>query len=167
METPTEIYFYGINDEYAYMSNFYKIDFVDNISNIRYNCSEQYFMYKKCELFDKTNVSLLNLILNETSPTKIKSYGRRVKNFNDDVWATHKYNIMINGLMLKFIQNETIKQKLINTGNKTLYEASKFDKIWGIGYYAIDAVNTPKHKFGQNLLGNALMHVRTELIYGL
>ena len=42
-------------------------------------------------------------------------------------------------------------------------EASKNDKIWGIGYYDKDAILiTDKSKFGQNLLGNALMEIRSE-----
>ena len=59
--------------------------------------------------------------------------------------------------------HETIKEKLIATKPKTLYEASKNDKIWGIGYYANSAINTKKDKFGQNLLGKALMQIRDEL----
>ena len=78
METPDAIYFYGHNDKFGYMSNFYRCDFVDD-SEIKYNCSEQYLMYHKCLLFDKTNIKMLENILNETSPTKIKSFGRQVK----------------------------------------------------------------------------------------
>jgi predicted NAD-dependent protein-ADP-ribosyltransferase YbiA (DUF1768 family) len=44
-----------------------------------------------------------------------------------------------------------------------LYEASKYDKIWGIGFYGIDAINADKNKFGRNLLGKALMEIRNEL----
>lgn len=162
METDTEIFFYGIKDKYSYMSNFYKVIFTDE-NNINYCCSEQYFMYKKCETFDPTNDNLLKLILSEKSATKIKKLGRQVSNYDETIWKNRRYDIMVEGLKLKFSQNEDIKQKLLLTSNKSLFEASKYDKIWGIGYYANDAVNTDKSKFGTNLLGKALMEVRTHL----
>ena len=42
-------------------------------------------------------------------------------------------------------------------------QASKFDKVWGIGFDAAAAVRTPKEKWGQNLLGKALMNVRERI----
>ena len=47
---------------------------------------------------------------------------------------------MLDALRLKFNQNEIIKQKLLETKPKLLYEASKNDKIWGIGFYDNDAI---------------------------
>jgi len=161
METEKEIYFYNLKNKFDYMSNFYKINFIDK-DGIQYNCSEQYFMYNKCKTFDSNNNTLLQAILTETSATKIKKYGREVKNFNDMIWKEKRYNIMLEALRLKFNQNETIKQKLLETKPKILYEASKNDKIWGIGFYDKDAIQTDKSKFGANLLGNALMEIRSE-----
>ena len=43
---------------------------------------------------------------------------------------------MLNALYYKFSQNSILQQKLLNTGNKKLYEASPRDKIWGIGFSA-------------------------------
>ncbi len=160
METEDEIYFYTLKNKFSFMSNFYKTKFKDN-NKIEYNSSEQYFMYHKCITFDSKNQILLNKILQETSGIRIKKYGRLVQNYNDDIWKEKRYNVMLDGLRLKFNQNEIIKQQLLDTKNKTLYEASKNDKIWGIGFYAKDA--TDKNKFGQNLLGNALMQIRNEI----
>lgn len=165
METDTAIYFYNLKNEYDYMSNFYKTSFIDK-NNIQYNCSEQYFMYMKCILFDSDNTTLLTNILNETSPSRIKKYGRQVKNYDETVWTSCRELVMYDALQLKFTQNLDIQQKLINTNDKTLYEASKYDKIWGIGYYAPDAIalmNSKKeHQFGTNLLGQLLMKLRNE-----
>jgi ribA/ribD-fused uncharacterized protein len=172
METEDSIYFYGIKNEYAYMSNFYPSIFYEN--GIKYNCSEQYFMYYKCLTFndtlfsrvqtkENTNNDLLEKILNETSPTKIKKLGRSVNNYNEEIWSNKRYEIMVNALRLKFSQNNDIKDKLIKTENKNLYEASQFDRIWGIGYFAKNAITKDKSKFGNNLLGKALMEIRNEL----
>lgn len=161
METETEIYFYNLNNKFDYMSNFYKTDFTDK-NGIQYNCSEEYFMYNKCITFNQNNNKLLQDILTETSPIKIKQHGRKVQNFNDTIWKEKRYNIMLEALRLKFNQNEIIKQKLLDTKPKILYEASKNDKIWGIGFYNKEAIQTDKSKFGKNLLGNALMEIRSE-----
>ena len=158
METDNEIYFYSNRGKYGYMSNFYKSDF--KIDNIKYCCNEQYFMYKKCEIFDSENEELKGLILEEYTPSIIKKYGRMVKNYDEKKWNKIRYKIMLKGLEEKFKQNEDIRILLKKTGNKILYEASKYDKIWGIGYYANDAINISKTKYGRNLLGKALMEIR-------
>ena len=161
METETEIYFYNLKNKFDYMSNFYKTNFTDK-EGIKYICSEQYFMYHKCKTFDPNNNILLQTILTEKSATKIKKCGRQLQNYDDTIWKEKRYNIMLEALRLKFNQNEIIKQKLLETKPKILYEASKNDKIWGIGFYDKDAIHN-KSKFGKNLLGNALMEIRTEL----
>jgi len=163
METESEIYFYGEkNNKFGYLSNFFKSSFVDE-NGILFNCSEQYFMYYKCKTFDPLNNQLLDLILNEISASNIKKFGRQVNNFNEDIWREKRYNIMLNALKLKFSQNNAIKHKLLETKPKLLYEASKNDKIWGIGFYDKDAIKTNKENYGLNLLGKALMQVRNEL----
>lgn len=162
MDTGTEIYFYRLNNKFGYLSNFYQTNFVDEHSNM-FNCSEQYFMYHKCLTFDKKNKKLLNAILAEESPKQIKSYGRQVKNYSDEVWNDLRFDIMLNGLRLKFNQNPILKQKLIDTKDKMLFEASKYDDIWGIGFEDFEAITKDKSEFGRNLLGLALMTLRTEL----
>ena len=55
--------------------------------------------------------------------------------------------IMKNGLILKFSQNPVLKQSLLATGNKNLYEASPYDKIWRTWYNAnetLEKINNNK-----------------------
>ena len=162
METEKEIYFYRVSDKFGYMSNFYKTIFKGEDGTI-FNCSEQYFMYHKCKQFDPENKILINLILKENNPMKIKFYGRQVQNYDNAKWLELRYTIMVNALRFKFGQNPVIKNKLLSTENKIIYEASQEDKVWGIGFYDKDAINVDKNTFGLNLLGNALMDVRLEL----
>lgn len=72
---------------------------------------------------------------------------------------------MYDGNILKFRQNPELKQKLLETGDKVLVEASPTDKIWGIGLGEKKARETAKHRngWGLNLLGNALGEVREVL----
>lgn len=159
METANEVYFFRESGKYGSFSNFYPSKFIEG--NIEFNCSEQYFMYYKFLTFDKDNKFLLEAILNEKSPTKIKNFGRQVKNYDDKIWGEKRYQVMIKALHLKFTQNKDIKDLLISTKEKLLFEASPFDKIWGIGYSGKIAVNMiDKTKFGKNLQGQALMEIR-------
>ncbi len=128
-----------------------------------FNCSEQYFMYVKCLTFDPLNVEHLSLILKTTSATNVKKLGRQIKNYNNSTWNKIRYDVMKKGLIGKFTQNNDLKQKLLKTGEKKLYEASKNDNIWGIGFYADSAVHTDPSLYGQNLLGKCLMDVRNLL----
>lgn len=163
METEDSIYFYEQNKSYGWMSNFYPSNFVDSDGN-NFSCTEQYLMFMKAKTFEPTNIALQNYIMNESHPVKIKKLGRSVKNYDDNLWNAIRYDVMKSGLRLKFGQNNVLKNLLIETGDKTLYEASKYDKIWGIGFYPHEAINTDKKLFGENLLGNALMDIRDEFI---
>ena len=164
METENAIYFYGHTSDSPYicLSNFYPCQFMDDTGNT-FNCSEQYFMYHKCLMFNSENTNLLAAILRSRSPTKIKQLGRQVANFDDDAWNENRFAIMKAANFLKFSQNDDIREILLETGDKVLYEAAKNDKIWGIGYSADVAVRTPVVKYGKNLLGRVLMVIRDEM----
>jgi len=176
METTNSIFFYGCNDEFSYMSNFYKCTFYDNNGN-KYNNSEQYFMKMKQETFDPENIIIAKAIMKAKTPTEVKKLGRKVDNYNEDIWNNIRYKHMLNALKLKFSQNDDIKSKLLQTYPKKLYETSATDKIWGIGYNYIQLNKLLQYDlefkangivsdiiennyFGKNLLGKALMEVR-------
>lgn len=55
-----------------------------------------------------------------------------------------------------------LKEMLLKTGERELVEASPLDRIWGIGYKEGNAAQN-RAKWGQNLLGIALMNVRGRL----
>ena len=164
METINSIYFYGHRSgtKFKEFSNFYYSEFYDPKSDITFICNEQYFMYYKCLLFDNLNETLIQNILESTNPAEIKKFGRNVKNYDEQIWSQKRYKIMKKGLLLKF-KNPELKNILLSTGNKNIYEASPYDKIWGIGYSVKDAPNTLKSLFGQNLLGKCLMDVRNTI----
>jgi ribA/ribD-fused uncharacterized protein len=162
MQTNKSIYFYG-KGQFIFLSNFYPCKIYDDELDLTFNCSEQYFVYRKCLTFDQDNKDLKERILSESDPSKIKKYGRMVNNFDNKVWEKERWLRMYTGIYLKFKQNEELKKKLLETGDRNLYEASPTDRIWGIGYGAKEAHKSPKDKYGQNLLGKILMKVRQEL----
>lgn len=154
------IFFWGENTQDGFLSNFYPSEFT--VDGKKYNCSEQYFMKKKQELFDPKNIKLATDIMKETNPKDIKKYGRQVKFFIAEIWDENKVKAMHDGVFAKFLQNPELKAKLLATGDKSLVEASPYDMIWGIGFKKENALKN-KDRWGQNLLGQVLMQVRNEL----
>jgi ribA/ribD-fused uncharacterized protein len=155
------IYFYKAEEPYWFLTNFYMSKFKDENGN-EYCCNEQFFMKKKQELFDPTNVQLAASILSATSAPEIKGLGRQVRNFDDKLWDQHKYEVMKEGLRLKFSQDEDLRRKLLDTIPARLFEASPKDRVWGIGY-GEDELPADESMYGQNLLGKALQDVRADL----
>jgi hypothetical protein len=56
-----------------------------------------------------------------------------------------------------------LKRVLLETGDRLLVEAAKSDRIWGIGFTAGAAKTVSRDRWGQNLLGIALMKVRKRI----
>lgn len=128
-----------------------------------YQSSEHWMMAEKARLFN--DLEIVEQVLEADSAAKAKALGRKVKGFDPIIWDKHKYEIVIKGNLLKFNQNEELKNYLIGTRNRILTEASPVDPVWGIGF-ASDHQNAqnPEKWRGENLLGFALMEVRDELI---
>ena len=97
-------------------------------------------------------------------PKQIKALGRKVKNFDGEIWRKLRYSVVLNGNYYKFAQNKNMRDILLATEDKILVEASPLDTIWGIGYAKNSpAATDPKAWRGLNLLGFALMEVRDEI----
>ena len=127
--------------------------------------AEQYMMYRKAILFvgDDDNHEVVAAILREQDPANLQKLGRRVPDFEQALWDRRKYDIVVDGNMLRFGKNPELRQRLIDTGKRELVEASPRDRIWGIGYGAAAAMKVGRSRWGQNLLGKALMEVRRAL----
>jgi len=116
-------------------------------------------MAEKARLFDDSKI--IDKIVNAKTPAEAKKLGRLVNNFDAAKWDLHKFEIVVNGNLHKFNQNQNLKEFLLNTNDRVIVEASPVDPIWGIGL-ATDHphVENPILWKGENLLGFALMEVR-------
>lgn len=141
-------------------SQWWKSEFRSSITT--YCCMEQYMMAKKAELFGDEEIR--QQILQCGEPKQIKALGRKVRNFDEEVWNEVKYSIVLNGNYHKFTQNKELREFLLSTGDNIIAEASPYDGIWGIRMKQTDkdSLNPLKWK-GENLLGFALMEVRDEI----
>lgn len=132
------------------------------VDGIRYETTEHWMMAGKARLFNDDEI--LQEILADKTPAKAQILGRKVRNYNGEIWRANNFEIVAQGNFHKFSQHEDLKSYLLNTGNKVLVEASPLDKIWGNGL-AEDAptIENPHTWTGQNLLGFALMEARDRL----
>ncbi len=152
------LFFWGARGRYGFLSNFHQSRF--RVGDLEYNCSEQFFMKAKQEMFDPTNHKLADAIMRETDPKKIKEHGRNVRFFDEKVWTRERYRVMIEALKHKF-SDPVLRQNLLDTKPKFLVEASPYDRVWGVGMGADDAARVGEDGWrGSNLLGKALMEVR-------
>jgi len=141
------------------LSNWYLANFT--LEGIAFNCVEQYMMYKKAMLFN--DIKTAAKILEAEKPVEQKALGRQTKGFNKEVWLKYCNTIVYNGCKAKFEQNKELINQLLDTGDKTLAEASPVDLIWGTGVAAHEKNAREPDKWpGENRLGKILMTLRGE-----
>jgi len=128
------------------------------VDGVQYNCIEQWMMSEKAKVF-KDNETYAK-IMGTLVPREQKAFGREVKGYDDEVWAKVRYNIVLRGIVQRFLQNNP--SRLLDTKGLTLVEASPEDKIWGVGLGENDPrIENQETWLGQNLLGKALTEART------
>lgn len=131
-----------------------------------YRTAEHWMMAEKARLFNDKEA--LVKILSTGRPSEAKAYGRQIRNYNDDEWASIRFQVVVRGNMAKFAQNMELRELLLNTGNKVLVEANAEDGIWGIGMGEDNPrCHDPRQWQGENLLGFALMKVRDRMQFAV
>jgi ribA/ribD-fused uncharacterized protein len=148
-----EIRFKYSNDNYGFLSNFYKRIFI--VDGIKWKTSEHYYQYKKLkflqELGEPVTDEFLLEIINSKTAKEVKMLGHT--KFNQiDMWDEIKIDEMKNVLRMKF-KIPFLKQCLINTENAILIEDNTYDNFWANG----------RNNKGLNMLGKCLMEIRDEL----
>ncbi len=129
---------------------------------LKYNCCEQYMMHKREMLFGDRIMA--EKIMLEVEPSNQQELGRKISGFDSKIWDQNKFGIVWYGNYLKFIQHEDLAQRLINTDQKIIVEASPYDLVWGAGYASdSEEMLNPEKWPGQNLLGQVLMSVRSAI----
>lgn len=159
------------NDQYVFFwngpfSNWYPAKFVIayNDAEIKFTSSEQAMMYTKAWFFKDYEIAEKIMLSND--PREQKALGREVKNFDKVLWETSAVSIVKSLLVHKFQQNPRLLKILLDTGDKTIVEASPYDEIWGIKMGVDDPNILDESKWkGKNFLGKALMKARKELSY--
>ena len=160
--TENHVFFWG-----GPFSNWYPCAFTAEIDGekVEFSNTEQYFMYMKAKLFnDKENQE--KILMFGADPKMAKSLGREVRNYNDKVWDEKRYGVMKDANILKFTQNEDLKELILSDKfkGKHFCEGSPIDRIWGCGVHWEEASDDESTWKGQNLLGKCLDEVRSAII---
>ena len=144
---------------HSVFSNFHEINV--KIEGETYCCNEQYFQHAKAILFGDDSTA--KKILDETNPYKINTLGKKVRGFEKNVWEKKAFDILKGVNMAKYSQNPGAKKALLDTGNRTIGEASP-DPTYGTGVIisSPDATTMTAWK-GKNWMGKILSDVRAEL----
>ena len=122
---------------------------------------EQYIMYRKCVIFGDSESAAK--CLDTEDPAVQQQLGRDANGYNETVWNGLRQAVALRALTAKFTQNDTLRTLLLSTGGAFLVEAAH-DPVWGCG---ISLYSENRHDIGAwvgtNLLGFALMEVRSAL----
>ena len=132
------------------------------VEGVRFATAEHYMMWRKALLFGDEEAA--QRIVVASHPRQAKMLGRRVRGFDEQVWAGARFGIVTEAAVAKFGQRPELRDFLVGTGERILVEASPTDRIWGIGLAATDERTAdPAQWRGLNLLGFALMRAREQL----
>lgn len=159
-----------ITDEYVFffiykdfLSNFYPCNFT--YRGFMFDNSEKAIMWSKAMHFGAVEVA--NQILQAPNPREAKRLGRsRQIPFVESEWEKVREKVFLDVLRAKF-DTPHMKQKLLDTGDRKLVEASPYDEIWGVGLSENDPRIFDESEWkGLNLLGKLLMQIREEVKNG-
>jgi ribA/ribD-fused uncharacterized protein len=154
------LFFCGMNGHNGFLGNFYRCSFSEN--GKEFKTVEQYKHYKKAELFGDDKAA--ELILHAKNAMTAKRIGcNKINKFVKTTWDAKKVGIVMQGLVLKFL-DPVLRKKLLDTGTREIVEASPYNRFWGIGFGANGALKK-KHLWGKNMLGQCLMDVRANAMY--
>lgn len=144
-------------------SQWYRACITDPIAGITFNTAEQSMMYYKAMTFKDTDIA--QKILATDNARKQKELGRKISNYDDAVWTSVRYDIVVRANYLKFSQNDDLKIILLMLKDWEFIEASPEDKIWGIGLGENNPDIFDSQKWqGQNLLGKAIKEAQQQII---
>lgn len=159
-ESPDFIGFWHENNDYGYMSNWYKASF--EYAGKQFASVEQFMMYHKLMTFRQ--LDLADKVMQTDDPDEAKKIGRtHFANFDDTLWTRISPTIVKRGVRAKFVQHPDLMEELLSTGNTVLAECSPYDKVWGIGLAPdYESVFDTRKWNGKNKLGRILMILREE-----
>lgn len=138
------IKFYRTKDPHGYLGNFYRARFF--IYGKWWDCVEAPYQAEKTDIqTEKDEIRLAK------KPMDARNLGQKVTMRPD--WDIAKRRVMKECVMAKFLQHPDLRKQLLETGTEELIEDSPIDWYWGCG----------SDGKGQNVLGQVLMEVRSEL----
>jgi ribA/ribD-fused uncharacterized protein len=98
------------------------------------------------------------------SQDAITKLNKSIKGFDQDKWDEHKNKIVEDANYFKFSQNPILEELLKRSDDALIVYANPDDADLGIGMTSLQASNVdPTSYIGQNVLGKAIMRVRSRI----
>ena len=154
-ENAEYIAFHG---EHSPWSNFHPSPFV--LNSQQYHSAEQWIQFQKVMLFGDSHTA--NLILQCSTPQECKRLSHYIRGIDHEKWRNEGFNLCLDRLRAKFIQNKDLIAMLKTTEPKLLVEVRN-DKLCGTGIPLKDshALND-KRWSSKGWLSNMLTIIRDE-----
>ena len=130
-------------------------------SPITVEFSEKAIMLAKAAAFG--DAASYRLIASARTPDAAKRLGRKVRPFDDARWQGLVCHIAREVVWQKFSKLPLLRDHLLGTGCQILAEATRNDRVWGIGLNCDEDIGVPARWRGTNVLGWALMQARERL----
>jgi len=127
--------------------------------------TEKLIMLIKASL--NNNSEMWEKIKDAKTPFECKMLGRQITPFDEKLWHKYVVDIAVDVVWCKFSQVDSLVVYLLNSKDVLFAEATKRDKIWGIGLNKDENdVCYPERWKGKNILGFALMYARARITNG-
>jgi ribA/ribD-fused uncharacterized protein len=75
----------------------------------------------------------LRIILATHTPAEAKAARRVVRNYDDEACDAARFDVVVRGNVATFGQHADLRAHLLATRDRVLVEASRRDRVWGIG----------------------------------
>ena len=158
-------YFFGGKKSPCIFSNMYDCEL--KLHGLKFTSAEQAMHFGKAVV--QCDIMTALLIYQCKTGLLAKALGRCVLkwgvcSFDVALWDKYSWYVVYLCVKAKFTDNVNLRNALLETGRKELLEAAFWDRQWGIGCTAQEALTTKTvpSKWGSNWLGWVLMEVRDE-----
>ena len=148
-------------EKYRNFSPWSTASFYDGNDNLFINAA-QYIVY--CKALLSEDLATAQAVLKAKSQDKINKLNDQIKGFDINIWDQNKDIIVERANYFKFTQNPIVNELLKRTDDALLVYANPDDADLGIGMTSQQASNVdPSAYIGQNVLGKAIMRVRSTI----
>jgi ribA/ribD-fused uncharacterized protein len=139
----------GFFGEYRYLSNFHKCDvWYEGLLYPSTECA-----YQASKVLPEHRKYFINI---SSAQSKVEWKHHPLVDSSAKEWDARKNLVMCSVVFQKFLQNEELRNKLLQTGNKRLAELN----WWGDEWFGVNC----RTKKGKNFLGKILEKTRTYFI---
>ena len=142
------------------LSNF-NMKYPIQVQGVPYSCNEQFIQSQKADLFDDKQAKAR--IMASENPREMKQIGRKIRGYVDSVWKSHTEQIVMECVRRKVYDHQEVQDYLLSTGDRLIGEGTT-DPHFGVGLHISDIRVLSYNEWqGNNLMGKALMEVRSEI----